>query len=152
MSKRKVLIVFLSIVLVFAVIISIFYFFNYSSTIVLGGRVFSVEVVDTKAQLEKGLSGHSALSKNEGMFFVFQKPDNYGFWMKDMTFPIDIIWLNQNMQITHIETNVEPKTYPKIFYPNSPSLYALEIKAGETNALHLKSGDKAEFTKNFSKN
>jgi uncharacterized membrane protein (UPF0127 family) len=129
----------------------IFSFYNYKSIVKLGGKIFVVEVVDSKALLEKGLSGHVPLLEGEGMFFVFQKPDNYGFWMKDMSFPIDIIWFDQNMKITHFESNVEPKTYPKIFYPNHLSEYVLELSAGEASGLNLKVGDSAEFLKNTSK-
>ncbi len=122
--------------------------YSYPSQVILGGKVFRVEVVDTEALLQKGLSGHAPLQNNEGMFFVFQTPDNYGFWMKDMTFPIDIIWMDQNFKITHIESRVSPDTYPKIFYPNANSLYVLEISAGEASSLGVGVGGMVTFVRN----
>src|SRR3989338_5744277 len=78
------------------------------SELILNGKVFLVEIVDTFILREKGLSGHKPILDNEGMFFVFDKPDNYGFWMKDMQFPIDIIWLNKDLKIIYIEKSVSP--------------------------------------------
>jgi uncharacterized protein len=65
---------------------------------------------------------------------VFDREGYQGFWMKEMNFPIDIVWLNKDKKIVHIEHNVSPDTYPKIFNPNNEfnnekSLYVLETNA-----------------------
>jgi uncharacterized membrane protein (UPF0127 family) len=120
--------------------------------VIVGGKTYTVEVVETKYLLEKGLSGHKPLSSNEGMFFIFQTPQKYGFWMKDMTFPLDIIWLDSNYKISHIEKNVKPETYPKVFYPEVDSVYVLEIQAGQSDILNLKIGDFVQFITKDSKN
>jgi len=112
-----------------------------SSTVTLDNKTFSVEVADTEADQERGLSGHTPLSDNQGMLFVFSNPDNYGFWMKGMTFPLDIIWFDQNFRVVHIEKNLSPRTYPKIYYPGTNSVYVLEINAGQTDILKTKIGD-----------
>lgn len=90
----------------------------------------NIEVADNDLKREKGLSGRVEIAKDEGMLFVFEREDYYGFWMKDMNFPIDIAWLDKNKKIVHIENSVSPETYskkipPKVFKPNSPSLYVL---------------------------
>ena len=137
----------------FAVFIIIIIFLStkaYPSKLILGGKLFNIEVVDTKKLLEKGLSGHKPLLEDEGMFFVFQKEDLYGFWMKDMSFSIDILWIDSNFKIVHIEKSLSPETYPKIFYPKTKAHYVLEISAGEANKLDIKIGDSIKFIKNSS--
>lgn len=151
MQKHRWIITGVIVLGVFIAIVVCLNFLTYSSRITLGGKTFKVQVVDTKASLERGLSGRAQLTNEEGMFFVFEKPDNYGFWMKDMLFPIDIIWFDSNFKITYISKSVFPTTYPEIFYPNTPSLYVLEIKAGESDLLNLKIGDSLQFIKKTSK-
>jgi uncharacterized protein len=117
-----------------------------NSTVTLGPKVFHVEVADTPALQERGLSGHAPLADNQGMIFIFDKPDNYGFWMKDMLFPLDIIWIGPDWRVTHIEKSLATSTYPQIFYPGAPSLYVLEISSGQSDMLGLKVGDAVRFS------
>jgi len=64
------------------------------------------------------------------MLFVFENPGIHGIWMKDMKFPIDIIWLDKDMSVISKELNVSPDTYPQVFYPSREAYYVLEVKAG----------------------
>lgn len=112
-----------------------------STMLTLGGKMFTVETVRTAADTEKGLSGHAPLGESGGMLFVFDTPKKYGFWMKDMTFPIDIIWIGADYKITHIEKSLAPSTYPTVYYPESDSLYVLEIASGQSDLLHIQKGD-----------
>jgi len=77
-----------------------------------------------------GLGFKENLDENSGMFFVFEHKDYYGIWMKDMLFPIDILWIDEAGKIVHIEENISPETYPKIFYPKEKARYVLEVNAG----------------------
>ncbi len=113
----------------------------------LGGKSFFVEIASTNESKVKGLSFHKPLLEDEGMIFVFDTPDTYGFWMKDMTFPIDIIWIDENLRIVHIEKSLSPSTYPHIFYPESPVRYVLEITSGQSDELKIKIGDTVVFQK-----
>lgn len=124
------------------------------SAIKLGGREFMLEVMRTDAERAKGLSGHAPLGVDEGMLFVFDAPGKQGFWMPDMQFAIDIIWIaadvSSGLSITHIEHNVAPDTYPQVFAPPATaadSLYVLELAAGTAESLKLKIGDTVEFRK-----
>ena len=128
-------------------ILAVFCYKTSESKVILNGKTFSVEVVSTKPALERGLSGHKPLLDNQGMLFVFQKPDNYGFWMKNMFFPIDIIWIGADWKVVHMEKSVSASTYPKIFFPNSPAQYVLEVNSGISDAINLKVGDTAKFVK-----
>ncbi len=152
MKNRKIAVLVLIIVAVFGLIIFILSNFTYSSRVTVAGRTYEVEVAETKYFLEKGLSGHAPLKSNQGMFFVFEKADNYGFWMKDMTFTIDIIWIGPNFRVTHVEKSVSPNTYPKIFYPEAPSMYVLEIAGGQSEQINLKNGDLVKFERKAEKN
>ena len=98
-------------------------------------------IADTEAKREKGLGGFVSLRSDDGMLFVFPKLGIYPFWMKDMQFSLDIIWLDEKCAITHIEKNASPETYPKSFTPDKNSLYVLEINAGFAEKNNLKTGD-----------
>lgn len=120
---------------------------NKSDSIVIQGKTFSVEVAKTEAELKKGLSGHKPLLDNEGMIFLFDREDTYGFWMRDMLFPIDIIWLTKDWKITHIENSIAPETYPKVYSSTFPSKYVLEVSAGTAERLGWEIGDAVLFYK-----
>lgn len=114
-------------------------------TLEIGGTILNIGVADTDIKRELGLSGKEGLKDDEGLLFVFDTEGYYGFWMKDMNFPIDIAWLDKNKQIIYIESNVSPTTYPKVFSPSAPSLYVLETKANFFENNKIKIGDVAEF-------
>lgn len=102
-----------------------------SQSIKIGDSVIKVEVADTDAERMQGLSDRKSLEKGYGMLFIFDKPYQYGFWMKDMNFPIDIIWLDEEFKVISIERNVGPETFPKVFYPPIPIKYVVETNVGE---------------------
>ena len=111
----------------------------------IGGQNIKIELAITPAEQERGLSGKTELKENESMLFVFDHPDKHYFWMKDMNFPIDIIWLNDNGEILYIEKDAWPESYPKTFGPEMDSKYVLEVIAGFSEKNNLKVGDEVEF-------
>ncbi len=111
----------------------------------LGGRQFKAEVVHSEATQKQGLSDRTHLPLQNAMLFVFDKAAERCFWMKDMHFSIDIIWLNDEKQIVNIEPDVSPATYPESFCPGSPARYVLEINAGLSQRLGLKVGQQVQF-------
>lgn len=98
----------------------------------LEGFVF--EVRDTPAGREQGLSGRESVPPGYGMLFVFERPDRYGFWMKDMRVPIDIVWLSDTGVVLGIEEAARPESFPTVFYPPAPVRFVLETRAGEARA------------------
>lgn len=96
-------------------------------------------VAYSDAERISGLSGVSSLDKYEALLFVFEDEDKHGIWMKNMLIPIDIFWLNANKQVIHIEENVNPDTYPKVYQPKTNAKYVIETNAGfaEKNKLNL---------------
>jgi uncharacterized protein len=103
--------------------------------------VFSALVSDTLELRARGLSGRLGLDEDEAMLFVFDKPEAAGFWMKDMLFSIDIVWIDENYRIISIASDVSPKTFPNTFFPKSAAKYVLEFSAGTTKRLGIKEGD-----------
>lgn len=106
---------------------------NKIETITVYSKTFTLEIASTTEAMERGLSGRNSLAKNMGMLFVLGQPRTYGFWMKDMNFPIDIVWLDKNKEILGLTKNLQPNSYPKIFYSPSGTAYALEINTGIIN-------------------
>jgi len=77
---------------------------------------------------------------NEGMLFVFSKPIEPAFWMKNMFFPIDIIWIDSTRTVVGITKKISPSTFPETFYPPSPVKYVLEVNAGQAEANNIVEG------------
>lgn len=116
-----------------------------SRTIRLAGQDISVTVADTDAEREKGLGGKDGLAPREGMLFIFGADGFYGFWMRDMAFSIDILWLAADGAVVHIEHAVSPDTYPRSYASGSPARYVLELPAGWSQEYNVKVGDVAQF-------
>lgn len=105
-----------------------------------------VEVADTDEKRSAGLGMREQLGADEGMLFVFDKNSFYTFWMKDMLFPLDIIWINKDKKIADVITNVQMDTYPDFQYINDfLAQYVLEVNAGFFDAHGLKLGDTVKF-------
>lgn len=112
------------------------------------GATVQVELVREPAKQAQGLAGRASLPENQGMLFVFEKPGQYSFWMKDMRFALDIIWISADGQIVDLAQNISPETYPQqTFKPKKPALYVLEVNAGFAKKHGLTRGDKVEFIK-----
>lgn len=107
-----------------------------------------IEIAQTPNQRIRGLSGRASLPAQAGLLFVFDSPGRHGIWMKDMEFAIDIAWLDQDKKIIHLEENISPETFPKVFYPPSEALYVLEVNAGFFATHKIKIGQTLE-TKDF---
>jgi len=111
------------------------------------GIEIPVEIADTHGKRRLGLGNRSFLKKNWGMLFIFDKRKTHRFWMKNMKFPLDIIWLD-NHRIVYILKNVKPAKFgelPEILEPLVPANFVLEIAAGRSTELSLKQGDHLEY-------
>jgi len=113
----------------------------------IGQNKIKIEIADDAAERTRGLSGRANLAQNHGLFFIFDAPGNYGFWMKEMNFPIDIIWLNENWRVADISKNLSPDSYPQIFFPSQPIKYVLEVNAGWSNQNDLQIGEEIQYHK-----
>ena len=121
----------------------------YSHAIVTtpSGKEIPVEVADTLKKRSLGLGKRTSLKKGWGMLFVFEERKPHRFWMKDMQFPLDIIWLD-NHRIVHIIPNAKPANSmdkPEIMTSPVPTNFVLEIAAGRSAILGLKTGQQMRF-------
>ena len=107
-------------------------------------------VASKASDRKKGLAKRDSLPLNGGMLFVFETKGPYIFWMKDMKFAIDIIWIDENRRIVDMISNVpaEPGKNDKNlkrYGPRGDALYVLEINAGLANLNGLAVGDQVNF-------
>lgn len=127
------------------------------STISIGSSTIVVDVADTFLKRRTGLSGQESLLPDRGMLFVFDEVGFHGIWMKDMNFPIDIIWIGSEVSekeiieqseifyVIDIKKDAQPSSYPEIFYPREQAELVVEVQSGFTKKHNIKIGDKVIF-------
>ncbi|MDO8571262.1 MAG: DUF192 domain-containing protein [bacterium] len=111
----------------------------------VSGATLRAEIADTAHARQKGLSGRKQLGRDRGILFVFKEEGYHQFWMKQMSFPIDIIWLDKEKRIVDIAKQVEPDTFPHTFKPGSAALYVLEVNAGFSEKHEVSIGDSMKW-------
>ena len=89
----------------------------------------TVTVADDAAERAQGLSGTPKLEELEGKLFIFDGEGYHRFWMKDMSYPIDIIFINDEFRVVDIVENVLPETYPTTYTSSEPARFVLETNA-----------------------
>lgn len=109
------------------------------------GEVLKSRVVKSVPDRIEGLSNESKLPYNEAMLFIFPTIDFHGIWMKDMLFPIDIAWINNEGVVVDKKDNVSPETYPYVFKPSTPAMYVLEVNAGVLSQKKIEIDTKLTF-------
>lgn len=110
------------------------------------GQRLSAEIPDDQTERQQGLSGRDNLAENGAMLFKFeQTSDSICFWMKDMKFSIDMVWLDEFKKVVTVKTNVSPDTYPTSFCPDSPAQFVIEVPAGAAAGYKLEPGAQVRF-------
>jgi len=107
----------------------------------------AVTIAYTGEELSQGLSGKDSLPTNDGLLFVFPTNGAHGIWMKGMRFPIDIIWISENMRVVDIKRNITPESFPTVFYPRENARYVLEVNALFTEVRGIEIGDEVSLPK-----
>lgn len=122
-------------------------FFDPRAVVHLAGARFEVTIADTEKTRTQGLSGTSNLPADQAMLFIFDYDRKWSIWMKDMNYPIDIVWLNQKREVIDYVTNVPPASYPdKTFSPKENARYVLEFQSGVVKKKGIKQGQIAVFS------
>jgi len=111
----------------------------------LGSSSLQASVADTEVKREQGLSGTPYIPTGVVKLFVFDTAAPWAFWMKDMQYPIDIIWLDEHKTVVHIESALAPETYPRSFAPATPAKYVIETESGFATINHIAIGAQAEW-------
>lgn len=150
--NKKVLYIIIAILIFFGLLAGgYFWLFKSNPTLKaanlkVGGAIFRVEIADTLRSRTQGLSGRENLAENSGMFFIFPVPFSYPFWMKDMRFPLDMVWIRDGAVVGLTENVPLPSgnifTLPTYFPPSAVDRM-LEINAGAAKKSGIKIGDQA---------
>ncbi len=108
-------------------------------------RCFKIETALTFHQRAVGLSQKESMDTDKAMLFIFEKEGYHSFWMKDMSFALDIIWLDSSKTVVEVKRNVQPcvDTCPSLT-PRSKSKYVLEVVSGEAETIEV--GDRMRFS------
>lgn len=96
----------------------------------LGDQTITAKIADSPEELAKGLSGTKELPENNGLLLIFDHSNHWPIWMKDMHYPIDIIWIDEGYKVVDFKKHVSPDSYPTEFKPNKPAKYVVEVPAG----------------------
>lgn len=112
------------------------------STVAINGSYITVKVADSQEERSKGLSGSSQLKDGTGMLFIFDEASYHGIWMKDMKYPIDIVWLDENQKIVNLQEYATPDSYPRVFTPQVPARYVIELPVGSIKSYGMNYGKK----------
>jgi uncharacterized protein len=110
--------------------------------------IIPVDLAITPDQQATGLSFRNSLNASQGMLFPFHTPGDYSFWMKDMRFPLDILWIDSGNNIVHIEKNLQPCVFILLcpsYSPHSVSKYVLEVNSNYTTKNNITVGDRVSF-------
>jgi len=116
------------------------------ATVCIKDACIQAEVVSASAEREKGLMFRESLAVDRGMLFIFEEEGLYSFWMKNMRFPLDIIWLDLNKKIVDIKENVPPCGEScETLSPENKAKYVLEVNAGFAGRNKIKVGEVVRF-------
>ena len=91
----------------------------------INGKVYSLWVADSDEKRKRGLSGLDYLPENHGMIFIYDTPVRASFTMKDVYFPLTILFLDEDLGIVHQEF-CQPGQKEKVT-PKNDFLYVIEI-------------------------
>jgi uncharacterized protein len=107
----------------------------------ISGVSVRASVAETWPDRIRGLSNTPYLPMDVVKLFIFDSSGFHSIWMKDMNYPIDIIWVDESLEIIHIEEDAQPESYPNLFVPVKPALYVIETASGFVREKEIKIGD-----------
>lgn len=117
-------------------------------TVTINKQIFKATVVKESLDQQIGLSKYTSLPEDQGMLFEFTEPGYYPFWMKDMKFAIDIIFIDGDKIVSIAQDVPAPKSpdenLPQ-YQPEAPANKVFEIKAGLAKKYNIKKGDTVEI-------
>lgn len=112
---------------------------TYKNDLAIGGNKYWVQIVDTDMGREKGLSDRYGMCAKCGMLFIFNDQNNIRFWMKDMRFDLDIIFLDKDKKVVKIYENVDRNKYPDTY--DADAQYVLELNVDSVRSGGIVVGD-----------
>ena len=147
--KKVLLLLFITVVLIIIFVGKNFVSKNSDRILRVDDRTIYLEVADSDKERTQGLSGRASLDKTRGLLFVFTNSQIYNFWMKDMNFPLDFLWLNEKKVIDLTENVPAPidkdLTNLTLYQPSEPVNEVIELNAGMVKELGIKIGDTLKY-------
>lgn len=113
------------------------------SLVNIGNKQYRLYIADTPDKQMKGLSSITSMKSYEGMMFEFDNAGVRSFWMKDMNFPLDFVFVF-NDSVVDIHENVKPASFPDSILSRLPANKVIELNAGEVSENGIKLGEKIE--------
>jgi uncharacterized membrane protein (UPF0127 family) len=125
--------------------------YNYTHQLKVGGQSLMVEISTTPMQMEQGLSDRVSMDDDYGMLFDFGLvPSPTPFWMKDMKFNLDFIWIAGGKVVGLTPNALAPKSPSDqlpLYLPPEPVSQVLEVNAGWAENNKIKTGDEVRLVK-----
>lgn len=114
--------------------------------VIINEKSFNVEIADNQIERAQGLMFRKELEENSGMLFLFESSGKHSFWMKNTLIPLDMIWIDENLEIVFIFENAQPceETCDSIT-PDKNAKYVLEINSGLVEKYNFKIGDEIKI-------
>lgn len=109
--------------------------------------IIDIEIADNDRKTAQGLMYRSSMPQNAGMLFLMPREEVQGFWMRNTYIPLDMIFVNSQMNIVTIHPNTTPMLESS-YISTAPALYVVEVNGGFCNKNNIKVGDKIEFSRN----
>lgn len=123
--------------------------------VTIGKQIFNVEAVKTDTEKQTGLTKYRNITNNQGMLFIFDNPLIVNFWMKNMKFPIDMIFIKDDTIVSIVEkapiltkeeeTAAHDCQTVTCYKPTEPINYVLEVNSGLVSKNKIKIGDKVKI-------
>jgi uncharacterized membrane protein (UPF0127 family) len=104
-------------------------------------------VADSPEEITQGLSSRESLAKDRGMLFLFPQPGNYPFWMKEMKFNLDFVFIKDQTVVDLVE-NVpfpQPGESPQTVIAKEEFDKVLEVNQGKVEEIGIKVGSQVEM-------
>ena len=119
----------------------------FNQEVLIGNARVFVAIADNPMKRDRGLSGVPSLKENQGMLFLFKDPGIYYFWMKDMNFDLDFIWIHNNkiVEITENAPAPDRSGYLRKYFPSKTIDSVLEVNAGWVQKNKIELGDEIKI-------
>ena len=104
----------------------------------VNNKTYNVKIAKTESEREKGLQGVESLPEDEGMLFIFDEPQTVGMWMKDTLIPLDIVFINDDLEVLSV---YEGEPMNEDIAEEDNVNYVLEVNQGSG----IKEGDEVEI-------
>ena len=119
--------------------------------VLIGDAVYVADLAVSAEERVQGLSGRPSLDTDRAMLFVYEQDNPRTFWMPDMHFPLDMVWIRSDCTVAGVTADVPnpPPDAPRDQLPRYPSTgpvrFILEINAGQAGAQGIVSGAPVQF-------